>query len=1099
MSEIVFFCPNCRHRLESTQEMSGQVIDCPSCNRRIRVPDSKSSSAVPSLARSIGTSKTMYGAGRVDRISTSDLVGRVLGKDRVLSKIAEGGMGSVWLTEHTELNMKRALKTMPDGFGSQPDLVQRFRQEAEVLAQLCHRNIAQIYDFGSDQGIFYFVMEYLSGGSLRARLQPKGKRMPWSKALSIVDEVCAGLEYAHSKGIIHRDIKPENILFDEQGHARLADFGLGKILKDVVRTDSGSLIVGQSGTPLNVSKPFDATQPDQMRGVSLGERPTGHPSPGNMTMQGQVVGTMDYMSPEQRRGADVTAQTDIYSLGVTLFEMLTGDTPSGMETPRERGVTCPRDVDRLVKRMMASTGHRFTSVRELRQEIARVESGYRKKLMVVAAAAAVAILSAGVVYSIRSAPPSPKRIEELARRAYDKHISTATRAVNAQQWVLATNAYTLAISAVTNLELFDDSEAKIGLDKARGEIARQSRTEANRAKADEIMSNARRATLNRQWRDAVTLYDEAALLTDSKEAQDGLRKAREGLMSEYQNLMDVASRAETGKRWQEAMTNYVCALALSGAVDARTALARVRGLVQKEHEALIGQAAQAEVKGDWESAVKTREAALLMLDDAVNRAALEQARSMVTRQKEYARLMANADAEEKANSFQTAKVNFDNAATAATTDADREKALLGVRRVGGMAKTIFDSLLQQASSLELQQKRQEAVDYLTQALKSAPDATLAAQVKSDIERITRDIANPPPVVNQTVMLSWAHSAQLQKQYPAVAQVKDKMDRVLGDISLIHGENVNNHGGTLTVRLVYMESGAEKPTNLFEFRLDDPVGQTRSGRGRSLYALGSIRGLTKHEVSWVGWSIETLTVQVALSSIPNGQALASLPPIPVAPAMSTNAFAMPVRDVTASTSVEVIPQLVSSDDPLQRYVTLLSASPTDSETLSIVSKAGMAQTNQLAKIRLLTAYCLGQMAAGQDEMARRAWDHLKSLPGKSTLDAAPYLVLLNQANGTITCRTCQGTRNMQDKCQSCAGGGQCATCNGSGRREMKQLLSPSYEVSCLACKQTGKCKVCGGSGNRQAPCTTCRGRGITVDRQRYLESYRAFCMNGLRAS
>jgi len=171
MPDVYFFCPRCKQRLEAPPEMAGTTIECPACKSRIKIP--ASGSRRPS-AVSIGTANTFGGSTPSGGI---DLVGRIFGKDRVTAKIAVGGMGSVWKTEHTELKAARALKTMPEGFSSQQDLVQRFHQEAKVLAQLHHPNIAQIHDFGSQDGIFYFIMEYLPGGSLRAKLQPRGTRL----------------------------------------------------------------------------------------------------------------------------------------------------------------------------------------------------------------------------------------------------------------------------------------------------------------------------------------------------------------------------------------------------------------------------------------------------------------------------------------------------------------------------------------------------------------------------------------------------------------------------------------------------------------------------------------------------------------------------------------------------------------------------------------------------------------------------------------------------------------------------------------------------------------------------------------------------------
>lgn len=1095
MNDIVFFCPNCRQRIEAPPDIAGEVVECPSCSRRIRVPAAKR--GAPSRVLSIGAANTRAVAP-ASPPKEADLVGRTFGKDRIISKIASGGMGSVWLTEHTELKIQRALKTMPEGFGAEPDLVQRFRQEAEVLAKLRHRHIAQIHDFGSEHGIFYFVMEYLPGGSLRSLLQPKGKRLPWRKALNIADEICAGLEYAHSKGIVHRDIKPENILFDEQGHARVADFGLGKILKDVIRTASGSLVVGQSGAGVEVSRRPGTPRPGPPPVVSMGQRPTEQPSPAHMTLQGQVVGTMDYMSPEQRRGVEVTAQSDVYSLGVTLFEMLTGDTPSGMETPRERGAACPQALDRLVKRMLASTAHRFASVSEVRKEIALVVSGRRQKLLAVAGLAATAAVITGTYYFLHRAPPSRKVLEDRARRTYAKHVGTATRAVSEKQWVVATNAYTLAIDAVANLALFDDTDAQLGLEKGRQELNRLNRDEQGRTQSTELVRKARIASSKNEWREAIDLYEEAVALSNSPDAQSGLCKAKEALTREYESRMDSAMRAENGKRWQDALKLYESAMALVEAPDVRTALARVNSEVLKEHASQVDLAAQAEAKGQWESAVAIREAALLLLDDPANRAALDKARSALSQQKDFGRLMADAGAAEKEKNLQGAKASFDAAAKAALAAEDRNLALNDARRVETLLRGAFDTLVQGAQRLEYQQNRQGAVESLQQAMKIAPDEATAAQVKAEIERLTGEIANPPPVVNQTVALSWAYSDKLDKRFPASAQVRDNIGRVLGDLSLVRGEAFGGWGaqGTRTVLVTYTPPGGSEGKKLCEFRLDDPISQTRVGRDQGISVSGRLTGLTKHEASEAGWSIETMTVQLVVSSTPAGASLASLSPVLPTQALGvTNATLAGTTTIVSPGEDGAFTQ-DPNDDPLQDFTSRLRNAPIDATTLGMVSKAGMEQTNRLSKIRLLTAYCLGQVAAGQDELARKACDSLNRAAVSNVPMAQPYLALLGQVVTQVDCPDCQGTRYTQKPCGTCTGTGQCPVCKGNGKRIMQ--LGTATELVCMTCKESGRCKACGGKVNLRFLCGTCQGRGKMIDRQRCMDNYRNFCQSGLWA-
>ncbi len=632
MDDIYFLCPHCKQRLEAPPEMVGETIDCPACDRRIKIPLAQTRE---SLAASLGTAKTMAG---VFSTGQDDLVGKVFGKDLVRAKIAEGGMGSVWLTEHTELNVARALKTMPEGFSSQQDLVQRFHQEAKVLAQLHHPCIAQIHDFGCQDGVYYFIMEYLPGGSLRARLYPKGTRLPWRTALRIADQVCAGLEYAHGKGIVHRDIKPENILFDEHGNPRIADFGLGKILGDVVRTQSGSLILGQQGMAMEVGQ----------RGgppASMGERPTTQKSPANMTMLGQIVGTVDYMSPEQRRGGEVSSQSDIYSLGVTLFEMLTGELPSGMETPSERGGGCPPGVDVLVKRMMAPPDRRFSSAKEVRERIAelvRLEEGRGQKKSLFGQSILVGGLSALLLVSVcwfiltafsRSGSPPRKTdtvsdstahpvsraveaqrpsvtvSESVKREQYATLVSEAKLAESNKKWQAAISAYEAA------LVLYDESETRKALARVASTRDLELVVNHKRVEFNRLVAEAEQAVKLQDFGSARQIYERAVTVapTDNECArvQDLVRQTSDALervqkRAELKDLLRQAEAAEGKKDLQAALDLYTQALATckpdeSAAGEVRQNINEITALLRYQTTRTVGNMSRVLFKDDFDS------------------------------------------------------------------------------------------------------------------------------------------------------------------------------------------------------------------------------------------------------------------------------------------------------------------------------------------------------------------------------------------------------------------------------------------------------------------------------------------------------------------
>ena len=183
-------------------------------------------------------------------------------------------MGSVWLAEDAELGRRVAVKVL----GPDADRA-RFEREARAVAALADPNICQLYDFGEDEGRPYMVLEYLAGGSLDERIQ-RGRPLPDAETASVARDIAQGLAHAHERGLIHRDLKPANILFDSEGRAKIADFGIARM--------------GGTGT---------------------------------LTAAGTVLGTAAYISPEQARGETATPASDVYSFGVLLFLMLTGRLP----------------------------------------------------------------------------------------------------------------------------------------------------------------------------------------------------------------------------------------------------------------------------------------------------------------------------------------------------------------------------------------------------------------------------------------------------------------------------------------------------------------------------------------------------------------------------------------------------------------------------------------------------------------------------------------------------------------------------------------------------------------------------------------------------
>ncbi len=227
-------------------------------------------------------------------------VNQMLGHFRILSLLGKGGMGEVWLAEDTELHRKVALKLLPARFTQDQDRLQRFEQEARAVSALNHPNIITIHEIGQTNGIHYIVTEYIDGQTLRQALTT---RIKLQAALDIAIQVASALSAAHATGIMHRDIKPENIMLRPDGLVKVLDFGLAKLTE----------------------------QPNQQRTIASGKPTTADVK----TAPGQVIGTVRYMSPEQVRGSGVDARSDIFSLGVVLYEMVAGRAPFEDTTPSD--------------------------------------------------------------------------------------------------------------------------------------------------------------------------------------------------------------------------------------------------------------------------------------------------------------------------------------------------------------------------------------------------------------------------------------------------------------------------------------------------------------------------------------------------------------------------------------------------------------------------------------------------------------------------------------------------------------------------------------------------------------------------------------------
>ena len=266
------------------------------------------------------------------------MVGKILGgRYEILEEIGKGGMAVVYKARCRLLNRIVAIKVLREDLTDNEEFVRRFNVEAQAAASLTHPNIVSVYDVGKEGGIHYIVMEYVEGVTLKQYIEKKG-RIPWREAVSITIEICHGLAAAHKKHIVHRDIKPHNIIVTSTGAIKVTDFG-------IARATTTSTVAASD----------------------------------------DVLGSVHYFSPEQARGGYVDEKSDIYSLGVVMYEMLvgkvpfTGDTPVAVamkqieEAPRsicEQVSDVPQCVEGVTFKAMAKeTRYRYQSVEDLSDDL----------------------------------------------------------------------------------------------------------------------------------------------------------------------------------------------------------------------------------------------------------------------------------------------------------------------------------------------------------------------------------------------------------------------------------------------------------------------------------------------------------------------------------------------------------------------------------------------------------------------------------------------------------------------------------------------------------------------------------------------------------
>ncbi|OQY26846.1 MAG: hypothetical protein B6243_13720 [Anaerolineaceae bacterium 4572_5.2] len=419
-----------------------------------------------------------------------DLAGKTLGQFRITEAIGRGGMAAVYKAYQPSLDRYVAIKVLSAQHALTPDFSERFVREARAIAQLNHPNILPVIDFGQEDDLSYIVMKYVPAGTLKGKM---GQPMELETALRLLEGIAAALDHAHSRGILHRDVKPGNVLLDENDWALLADFGLAKMV-------SGS---------------------------------------SELTGSGVGIGTPAYMSPEQCQGMPVDVYTDIYALGIVLYEMVTGRLPFDADTPfavvmkqisdplplpRSIRADLPEDVERIILKATAKTPQdRFETAGDLARALRA---------------------------AITPDPPTTLLPNNARKKATPRLADLYTQALGyfyTEQWAKAIKTLETIVATQPN---YEDGDAARRLEQSKEQVQLADLyTQAQRALSDEY-SDAKKLHDSGQWQAVVGVWDHIRNL-------DANYPDTDGLLTQAQSKLRQERAAEAAKRQAEGRARHL--------------------------------------------------------------------------------------------------------------------------------------------------------------------------------------------------------------------------------------------------------------------------------------------------------------------------------------------------------------------------------------------------------------------------------------------------------------------------------------------------------------------------------------------------------------